>query len=135
MDMFPHTITVMNKVESDDGAVYLPSTIKGVLYVSFKTSAKDVTGVSGNNTIKCTIPMSITSQKPYLSKREYDALPATDKPDYFTLAPDDVIVKGVISSVENSLNAINNLCEERFVIKNIDVLDYGMLSHWQVGGS
>ena len=34
MKMFPHTVTVLNKVQNDDGVFYLPTVLSGVLYVT-----------------------------------------------------------------------------------------------------
>lgn len=133
--MFPHTITVLNKVLKDDDVVYFPSVLNGTLFVRLAASSKSTTGLDPSNTVKVTIPMSVKSQKPFISSLQYAKLSEEEKRGFFTLKEDDIIVKGNISLEEISLEAINSNYEEKMVIKSVDTFDFGNLQHWQVGGA
>ena len=67
MGMFPHTITVLNKVLKGDDVVYLPSILSGTLFVRLSASTKSTTGLDPSNVVKVTIPMSVKAQKPFIS--------------------------------------------------------------------
>lgn len=135
MKMFPHTITVLNKVENDDGVVYLPTVLEGVLYVTRRDSSRSVTGSDNKDDIKCTIPFKVSLQKPFIGKLVYDNLPVDEKVKYWTLSKDDIIVKDIVSEPQLSLKQIDMLYESKLLISYVDTNDFGSLQHWQVGGS
>lgn len=135
MKMFPHTVTVLNKVQSDDGVVYLPTILKGVLYVTSRSSSKSTTGSDNKDDIKCTIPFKVNVDKQFISKLAYDKLPDSEKTNYWTLAKDDIIVKDILTESQISLKMINNNYDEKMVVSFVDTLDFGGLRHWQIGGA
>lgn len=135
MGMFPHTITVLNKVLKDDDVVYFPSVLMGTLFVRLAASSKSTTGLDPSNTVKVTIPMSVKSQKSFISSLQYAELSEEEKRGFFTLKEDDIIVKGKVDLDEISLEVINSNYEEKMVIKSVDTFDFGNLQHWQVGGA
>ena len=135
MGMFPHTITVLNKVLRGDDVVYLPSVLSGTLFVRLSASTKSTTGLDPSNVVKVTIPMSVKAQKPFISSLQYAELSEDEKRGFFTLKEDDIIVKGIIALNEISLESINSNYEEKMVIKSVDTFDFGNLKHWQVGGA
>lgn len=135
MKMFPHTITILNKVEDDDGVVYLPTVLEGVLYVTKWGSSRSVTGREIKDDIKCTIPFKVSIQKPFIGKLVYDNLPVDEKVKYWTLSKDDIIVKDIVSEPQLSLKQIDMLYESKLLISYVDTNDFGSIQHWQVGGS
>lgn len=135
MKMFPHTVTVLNKVQSDDGVVYLPTILSGVLYVTSRSSSKSTTGSDNKDDIKCTIPFKVNVDKQFISKLAYDKLSDDEKTKYWTLAKDDIIVKDILTESQISLKMINNNYDEKMVVSFVDTLDFGGLRHWQVGGA
>ena len=137
MSMFPHTITVLNKVSSDDGVIYLPTILKGVLYVTSRSSSRTTTGSDNKDDIKCTIPFDVNVEagKQYIGELAYNKLPIDQKPNYWTLAKEDILVKDIITDSQVALKTINNDYEEKMVVSLVDKLDFGSLKHWQVGGA
>lgn len=135
MKMFPHTVTVLNKVQSDDGVVYLPTILRGVLYVPSRSSSKSTTGSDNKDDIKCTIPFKVNVDKQFISKLAYDKLSDDEKTKYWTLAKDDIIVKDILTESQISLKMVNNNYDEKMVVSFVDTLDFGGLRHWQVGGA
>ena len=135
MKMFPHTVTVLNKVQNDDGVFYLPTVLSGVLYVTSRSSSKSKTGSDNKDDIKCTIPFKVNVDKQFISKLAYDKLSDSEKTHYWTLYKDDIIVKDIITESQISLKMINNTYNEKMVVSFVDTLDFGGLRHWQVGGA
>ena len=135
MKMFPHTVTVLNKVPSDDGVVYLPTVLEGVLYVTSRSSSRTTTGSDNKDDIKCTIPFKVKVDKPFISRLDYNKLSDDVKSKYWTLSKEDIIVKDIITESQISLKMINNTYDEKMVVSFVDTLDFGGLRHWQVGGA
>lgn len=135
MNMFPHTVTVLNKVQNDDGVVYLPTVLSGVLYVTSRSSSKSTTGSDNKDDIKCTIPFKVNVDKQFINKLAYDKLSDIEKTKYWTLSKDDIIVKDILTESQISLKMINNNYDEKMVVSFVDTLDFGGLRHWQVGGA
>lgn len=135
MTMFPHTVTVLNKVSSDDGVVYYPTVLKGVLYVTSRSSSRSTTGSDIKDDIKCTIPFKVGVSKPFISRLDYNKLSDEEKKGYWTLAKDDIIVKAEVTDTQISLKTIDRVYEDKMVVSFVDTLDFGALRHWQVGGA
>lgn len=135
MTMFPHKVTVLNKVQSNDGVLYLPTVLSGVLYVTSRSSARSTTGSDNKDDIKCTIPFSVKVDKPFISRLDFDKLSDEEKAKYWTLTKEDIIVKDIISNSQLSLKTINSNYSEKMVVSFVDTLDFGGLRHWQVGGA
>lgn len=135
MKMFPHTVTVLNKVQNDDGVLYLPTVLSGVLYVTSRSSSRSTTGSDNKDDIKCTIPFSVKVDKPFISRLDFDKLSNEEKAKYWTLTKEDIIVKDIISNSQLSLKTINSNYSEKMVVSFVDTLDFGGLRHWQVGGA
>lgn len=135
MTMFPHTVTVLNKIESDDGVLYLPTVLEGVLYVTSRSSSRTTTGSDNKDDIKCTIPFKVGVDKPFISRLDYNKLADDEKANYWTLSKEDIIVKDIITDSQISLKMINNKYEDKMVVSFVDTLDFGGLKHWQVGGA
>lgn len=135
MTMFPHTITVLNKIESDDGVFYLPTVLEGVLYVTSRSSSRTTTGSDNKDDIKCTIPFKVKVDKSFISRLDYNKLSDDDKVKYWTLSKEDIIVKDIITDSQISLKMINSKYEDKMVVSFVDTLDFGGLRHWQVGGA
>lgn len=135
MKMFPHTVTVLNKVQNDDGVVYLPTILNGVLYVTSRSSSRTTTGSDNKDDIKCTIPFKVGVNKPFVNRLAYDKLSDDEKNKYWTLSKDDIIVKDTITDSQISLKAVNSSYNEKMVVSFVDTLDFGGLMHWQVGGA
>lgn len=135
MTMFPHTVTVLNKIESDDGVFYLPTILEGVLYVTSRSSSRTTTGSDNKDDIKCTIPFKVKVGKPFISRLDYNKLSDDDKVKYWTLSKEDIIVNDIITGSQISLKMINSKYEDKMVVSFVDTLDFGGLRHWQVGGA
>lgn len=135
MTMFPHTITVLNKVESDDGVFYIPTVLRGVLYVTSRSSSRTTIGSEIKDDIKCTIPFKVEVNKPFISRLDYNKLSDTDKVNYWTLSKEDIIVKDTIIDSQISLKMINSKYEDKMVVSFVDTLDFGGLRHWNLGGA
>lgn len=135
MKSFPHTITVLNKVETDDGVIYLPTVIEGVLYVASRSVSHSTTGVDNKDDIKCTIPFSAKVSKQFIGNIAYNKLSLDERLNYWTLSQGDIIVKDIISESQISLKTVNNNYEEKMVISYVDKFDFGGLRHWQIGGA
>lgn len=135
MTMFPHTVTVLNKIESDDGVFYLPTVLEGVLYVTSRSSSRTTTGSDIKDDIKCTIPFKVKVDKPFISRLDYNKLADDEKSKYWTLSKEDIIVKDILTDSQISLKMINSKYEDKMVVSFVDTLDFGGLKHWQVGGA
>ena len=135
MTMFPHTVTVLNKVEDNDGVRYLPTRLDGVLYVTTRSSSRSTTGSDNKDEIKCTIPFGVSVDKAFVNRLAYNKLTDEDKAKHWTLSKEDIIVKAVIEDPQLALKTINSLYEEKMVVSFVDTLDFGGLKHWQVGGA
>lgn len=133
MSMFPHTVTVLNKVESDDSLVYYPTVISGVLFVNVDNNSKSLTGLDDKDTVKCTIPFSVSSDHKFVDGLEYSGLPIDEKKSFWTLRKDDVIVKGVVESPISKQDLINTF-DYLMTITKVSTNDFGNLKHWFVGG-
>lgn len=135
MTMFPHTVTVLNKVQSNDGVLYLPTVLSGVLYVTSRSSSRSTTGFDNKDDIKCTIPFGVKVDKPFISRLDFDKLSDEEKAKYWTLTKEDIVVKDIIFNSQLSLKTINSNYSEKMVVSFVDTLDFGGLRHWQVGGA
>lgn len=135
MRMFPHKVTVLNRVEDDDGVSYIATVLSGVLYVTSRSSSRSTTGSDNKDDVKCTIPFNVSVDKEFIGKLEYDKLPINEKSKYWTLAKEDVIVKDVVGEDKISLKTLNSKYENKMVISFVDTLDFGSLKHWHVGGA
>lgn len=135
MTMFPHTVTVMNKVDTYDGVVYKPSVLVGVLFTSKKASSKILEGLGNKNTMQCTIPFGVVCDKPFTDPLVYSKLTEEEKDNYWTLREDDIIIKSIITDSSLTLKKISSVYDRKMVVLSVDTLDFGSLQHWQVGGA
>lgn len=111
--MFPHEVTIVNIL---DGAYYTHY-LKNVFYLSERIISQEGTGEKYSNVHRCIF--SKESLNTYVSNKEYEGNTET-----FTLKPNDIIVKGEITSV-SSLKDINDSGYDYFLIKTISNNDYG----------
>ena len=135
MTMFPHVVTILNKVSANDTVYYIPTRLVGVLYGTSRSSSPSTTGKDNKDDVTCTIPFKVRSTKPYASKGIYKRFTEIEKHSFWTLDKGDIIVKGEVYEDELSLNTINELYEEKMIISSVAVHDYGALKHWLIGGA
>ena len=137
MSSFPHIVTVLNKVSTGDEVIYLPTILDGVLYVTSRSSSKSSTGSENKDDIKCTIPfrVNVVESKTFTDRKTFDDLPEEEKPKYWTLTKDDIIVKDIIVDPQISLRDVNRMYPERMVVSYVNTYDFGALRHWMVGGA
>lgn len=131
--MFPHTVTVLNKVEIDDEVMYYPTILNGVLYVMKYSMTKDTLGRNDNDTVKCTIPFSVSSSNKYIGEKEFEALSDDEKSDYWTLRKDDIIVKDIVLQ-KTDRKSLDYYRDSMMTITGVNINDFGNLKHWFVGG-
>lgn len=115
--MFPHTVTVLNCVESNNTISINQCVVSDVFFYSEKIIAKESKGENYSNTYSCIF--SNIALKKYLKPNEYD-----DSSDKFTLIENKtIIIKG-----ETDISNLDELKElnDWFYVKTIsDDSDYG----------
>lgn len=115
--MFPHTVTVLNCVESNNTVSINQCVVSDVFFYSEKIIAKESKGENYSNTYSCIF--SNIALKKYLKPSEYD-----DSSDTFTLLENKtIIIKG-----EADISNLDELKElnDWFYVKTIsDDSDYG----------
>lgn len=133
MTMFPHLITILNKVEDDDGVIYYPFIINNALFVSAESTTRGVIGLENRDKFKCTIPWKNNSQM-YKDPAQYEAM--SEKYGVWTLRKDDIIVKGQVNFPISKKNLqLQFPAECIMIISTIEDLRFGGLQHFQIGGN
>lgn len=115
--MFPHTVTVLNCVESNNTISINQCVVSDVFFYSEKIIAKESKGENYSNTYSCIF--SNIALKKYLKPNEYD-----DSSDNFTLIENKtIIIKGDVDI--SNLDELKEL-NDWFYVKTIsDDSDYG----------
>lgn len=130
---FIHTITLFNKVNDKSSGKTVVSWHKTILkdcyFGAVPGETQNDNTVSGNNTFICRIPKDEKYSSEYKGEK-----------DKFTLAPGDVIIKGIIEedvkdTVGNRISDLLNKYKESFIIKAFsDNTILAFEPHYRVSG-
>lgn len=129
--MFPHTITVFNKVEDGDDTVYYPTVLRKTLfsYKTVKTTSNEGVLIEGNTLV--VIPSSFISSKNFISIKDYNLVEGTDRDNVFTLNNEDIVVKGRYEGKALTKRDIFGIFSEVATVVGVKTYDYG-LKHWSL---
>lgn len=128
--MFPHTITLYNKYESDDyTSGYQRTVLTGVLFVSSKGTNADTTGMKDADAVKITIPFG--GHTGYLSPIDWDK----SRVGHWTLREGDIVVKGSVADEDIDPETLKAKYSDVCQITTTDTFDFGGLQHWKVGAN
>lgn len=134
LGMFPHVVTVLNKVEDDDGVMYYPTIVDKALYVDIDNSKSSLTGIDTGDSVKVTIPFSVGVFDSFVDGLTYNRLSADEKVNKWTLRKDDIIVKGIVDSQISKKDLVSNY-PYKMTITRVNTNDFGSLKHWFIGGA
>ncbi len=128
--MFPHTITLYNKYESDDyESGFQRTVLDGVLFIASKGTNADTTGIKDADAVKITIPME--GRTGYLSPISWDA----DRTNHWTMREGDIVIKGTVTDENPTLQSLKATYNDVYQITTVDTFDIGGLQHWKAGAN
>ena len=134
LGMFPHVVTILNKVEDDDGVMYYPTIVDKALYVNIDNSKSSLTGIDTGDSVKVTIPFSVGVFQSFVDGLTYNRLSVDEKVNKWTLRKDDIIVKGVVDSPISKKDLVSTY-PYQMTITRVNTNDFGSLKHWFIGGA
>lgn len=152
MNMFPHTVTVYNKVEDETtgSAIYNITILRGVFLDISKGANVMKSGLVSADSATLYIPMSIKAinadtgeEQKFVGQKEYERLAQSDLHEYWTLRTggssstvDCFFVKGEVAE-KSGFNDLKNRYDDVYDVSTVDTKDFGSKSmwHWEVGGS
>lgn len=112
---------------------YQRTVLKGVFWDEKKAVNTIQSGLESADSVFIAIPFQVSSDKQYLSPKEFEK--AEDRSKYFTLQEGDRIVKGNIDF--EIISKVSDLDKEyeAFTITSVDTKDFGSshMRHWEVG--
>lgn len=134
-------ITIYNKYVASHLEAYQLTAISGIgqfaaQWQGAKAAQKLQVGLQAADTATIYLFYAIDKLAAYLEPAVFDAL--TSKTGYWTLRPEDVIVKGIVTDAINSTFSIADLRKKytnALAITSVDFMDMGSvrLNHWQIG--
>lgn len=151
MNMFPHTVTVYNKVEDETtgAAIYNITILRGVFLDISKGANVMKSGLVSADSATLYIPMSIKAinadtgeEQTFVNQKEYERLAQSMRHGYWTLRPggssssvDCFFVKGELTE-NTSFSDLKNRYDDVYDVSTVDTKDFGSKSmwHWEVGG-
>lgn len=151
MNMFPHTVTVYNKVEDETtgAAIYNITILRGVFLDISKGANVMKSGLVSADSATLYIPMSIkainadtSEEQKFVGQKEYERLAQSDLHEYWTLRTggssstvDCFFVKGEVTE-KSGFNDLKNRYDDVYDVSTVDTKDFGSMSmwHWEVGG-
>ena len=134
LGMFPHIVTILNKVEDDDVVMYYPTIVDKALYVDIDNSKSSLTGIDTGDSVKVTIPFSVGVFDSFVDGLTYNRLSADEKVNKWTLRKDDIIVKGIVESKISKKDLVSTY-PYQMTITRVNTNDFGSLKHWFIGGA
>ncbi len=151
MTMFPHTVTVYNKMENDMGvATYNITLLRGVFLDISKAANVIKSGLTSADSVMLYIPMSIKAinaetgeEQRFVSPKEYERLEDDERHAFWTLrvggissVADCFFMKGEMTE-KASFGDLKNRFDDVYDVTTVDTKDFGSKSmwHWEVGGS
>lgn len=134
LGMFPHVVTILNKVEDDDGVMYYPTIVDKALYVNIDNSKSSLTGIDTGDSVKVTIPFSVGVFHSFVDGLTYNRLSVDEKVNKWTLRKDDIIVKGIVDSPISKKDLVSTY-PYQMTITRVNTNDFGSLKHWFIGGA
>ena len=134
LGMFPHVVTILNKVEDDDGVMYYPTIVDKALYVNIDNSKSSLTGIDTGDSVKVTIPFSVGVFQSFVDGLTYNRLSVDEKVNKWTLRKDDIIVKGIVESPISKKDLVSTY-PYQMTITRVNTNDFGSLKHWFIGGA
>lgn len=151
MNMFPHTVTVYNKMEDDitGAATYNITILRGVFLDISKGANVMKSGLVSADSAMLYIPMSIKAinadtgeEQKFVGQKEYERLAQSYLHEYWTLRTggssstvDCFFVKGEVTE-KSGFNNLKNLYDDVYDVSTVDTKDFGSkpMWHWEVGG-
>jgi len=125
--MFPHTITLFNVYKVDGKVCYHRALIEsndatenGVFFYKSNQVVDEGNGIKNASQYHCIIPFEQLTN--YVERKKFNSL--SDKTGKFTLAPNDIVVKGVCDEI-TSITELQSSTYDYFTIKTINDNRYG----------
>ena len=134
LGMFPHVVTILNKVEDDDGVMYYPTIVDKALYVNIDNSKSSLTGIDTGDSVKVTIPFNVGVFQSFVDGLTYNSSSVDEKVNKWTLRKDDIIVKGIVDSPISKKDLVSTY-PYQMTITRVNTNDFGSLKHWFIGGA
>lgn len=152
MNMFPHTVTVYNKMADEKTGIsmYNITILRGVFLDISKGANVMKSGLVSADSATLYIPMSIKAinadtgeEQKFVGQKEYERLAQSDIHEYWTLRTggisstvDCFFVKGEVTD-KSGFNDMKNRYDDVYDVSTVDTKDFGSKSmwHWEVGGS
>ena len=130
-------VTIYNKVyDRDSGSnKYYRTVLKGVNWQDTTAVQPAENGVITADISKIYIPFQVETEKQFLKPREF--LTENEKEGVFTIAPGDIIIKGIVDAeikTKKDEERLQNSVDNFRVIVSVDTNDNGSLfmKHWMV---
>lgn len=129
--MFNDTVTVYNKYRENGVEKWQSTVLYGVFWNEVKGAVMRRTGVASAGSVQIIIPRSVSADKEYMSPMAWESL--ADKCEYFTLKPEDVVVRGAITYDITRSSAELKAYDGCHVIISVDNKEFGgSMAHWEV---
>ena len=113
---------------------YQRTVLNNVFWEDKKAYNRLQSGLTDADEVSIIIPFKVSSDKQYVSPREFGRL--EDKSNHFTLQEGDRIVKGDIDfEIDGKISDLDREYEA-FTITSVDTKDFGSMHmrHWEVAG-
>lgn len=131
------SVTIYNKVyDRDEGSnKYYRTVLKGVNWQDATKVLPSDTGVVSADVAEVYIPFLIDTEKKYCSPVNFNSEQEKDKS--FTLAPEDIIVKGVVTDELTKWKDVEHLKNKYGSVRVIAVIETNdngspTMQHWKV---
>ncbi len=152
--MFPHTVTIYNvSVETDKTNIQSKTVnhitvLRGVLLEASKAVNVLKSGLESADAVTLYIPFSVKAVDGVTGKKKRYVPPiefwrAEDRTGLWTLAISSkeagvdgstFFIKGEVVEPDASVEQIEMMYDHVYDITKVDEMDYGGLSHWEIGG-
>lgn len=153
-DMFPHTITIYNSVESLDdyfrplGVVNHMTILRGVFVDAEKAANVLQSGLVSADSVSVIIPEDVEAvdgltgvKKRYIGPKEWSRATEEEREDVWTMTldgegeGDSFFILGEVVEPDMSLEDISNRYDGVYNITKVDDKRHGGIPHWEVGGA
>lgn len=125
--MFPHKVSIFNKVKDGNKSLYNKSLLDGVLFVKDAGAGRNKLDLNNEDTVSTYIPNTVNSfGKEYIVDKEYETNPAIRGSSY-TFAKGDFIGFGDISLDDLSITEYKNKHGNLFEVTSISDFRFGGL--------
>lgn len=131
--MFKDVCTIYNKSYDDDKGyeVYNRTVLSGVYWEERQGVNIAKSGMKEADKLLVLIPISVDVEgKLAMTAKAYAR--TSDKTNFWTLKPGDIIVKGEVTDEIDNIKTFGNL-HDYYTLTTVDFMDFGRMGHWEVG--